>query len=111
MRPPHDLLEEVAQSLAGEDGCCQIRNPDGRCCFTDKARDVLQIVEKRSSAGQWQTIDEIPANNRPKLIAFANGSVCIAPGISSPSEIAGAPPPDAGWRPTFWMYVPKAPLQ
>jgi len=58
---------------------------------------------------RWLSIDTIPDDDRPKLIAMANGRVIIAPGVVE-MTVAGTPP-DQQWRPTWWMYVPKAPMQ
>lgn len=70
----------------------------------------------------WQTIDTIPDDDLPKLIAHANGAVCIAPGVAESLSrqklqalkeagyIKDAEP-DPQWRATFWMYLPKAPMQ
>lgn len=39
-----DALERIARELTGENGCCQLFDPDGRCCMTDRARSVLATV-------------------------------------------------------------------
>lgn len=74
--------------------------------------------QEKIEAMIWKTIDTIPDDDRPKLIAFANGSVTIAPGIApldhdqeKTLRARGLPEPDPQWTPTFWMYVPKAPMQ
>ena len=48
MEQPDDLLQDVAQSMAGEDGCCCLWDIDGRCCMTDKARAAFALIEKRT---------------------------------------------------------------
>lgn len=47
MNRPNDVLEDVALSIAGEDGCCDVRETDGRCCMTDRARAALAVIEAR----------------------------------------------------------------
>lgn len=43
--PSHDdLVDRVAQILAGEDNCCMGFTDDGRCCMSDEARRVLDEV-------------------------------------------------------------------
>lgn len=48
MDQPDDLLQAVAQAMAGEDGCCCLWNQDGRCCMTDNARRVLRVIGERT---------------------------------------------------------------
>jgi hypothetical protein len=45
-----DFLERVAQAMAGETGCCQIRDKDGRCCMTESARKVLEEMREPTFA-------------------------------------------------------------
>jgi len=48
MDQPDDLLQAVAQTMAGEDGCCCLWNIDGRCCMTDRAQAVFEVIGKRT---------------------------------------------------------------
>jgi hypothetical protein len=48
MNQPDDLLQAVAQALAGEDGCCCLWNSDGRCCQTKAARAAFQVIAWRT---------------------------------------------------------------
>lgn len=48
MDQPDDLLQVVAQTLAGEDGCCCLWDIDGRCCMTGNARRVFDMIEQRT---------------------------------------------------------------
>lgn len=48
MEHPDDLLQAVAQTLAGEDGCCCLWDIDGRCCMTGKARRAFDVIEQRT---------------------------------------------------------------
>lgn len=41
-----DVLEDVAITLAGDDGCCELRD-DGRCCMTGRATEVFATIERR----------------------------------------------------------------
>lgn len=43
---PDDLLNAVAQMIAG-DGCCGFADPDdgNRCCMSDSARAVFALIE------------------------------------------------------------------
>ena len=51
---PEDLLQAVAQALAGEDGCCCLWNTDGRCCLTDGARRVFDVIGERTGLSyEW----------------------------------------------------------
>jgi len=48
MDQPDDLLQAVAQTLASENGCCGLWNHDGRCCMTDRARAVFDVIGART---------------------------------------------------------------
>ena len=48
MEQPDDLLQAVAKTLAGEDGCCCLWKTDGRCCMTDRAREVFIVIGERT---------------------------------------------------------------
>ncbi len=51
---PDDLLQNVAQVLAGEDGCCCQWSTDGRCCMTMQAREVFQVIAWRTGLSlEW----------------------------------------------------------
>ena len=51
---PDDLLQAVAQSLAGEDGCCCLWGPDGRCCRTNNARAAFAVIARRTGLNyEW----------------------------------------------------------
>lgn len=45
---PDDLLEAVAVAMAGENGCCEIRDADGRCCHTQNAREIFKVIGDRT---------------------------------------------------------------
>jgi len=51
MESPDDMLQAVAQTLAGEDGCCRIFDEAGRCCMTENARAVFEMIEARGGPG------------------------------------------------------------
>jgi hypothetical protein len=53
---PITVLEAAAMALAG-DCCCGIRNDDGTCCFSDRAREVFAAI----SAAGGPTLDECEA--------------------------------------------------
>jgi hypothetical protein len=48
MDQPDDLLQAVAETLAGEGGCCQIYEEDGRCCMTERAKDIFEVIGQRT---------------------------------------------------------------
>jgi hypothetical protein len=66
MDQPDDLLQDVAQALAGEDGCCCLWNSDGRCCMTDRARAVFQVITWRTGLTlEWlEGAEEIQTRKR-----------------------------------------------
>lgn len=54
MDQPDDLLQAVAQTLAGENGCCCLWDDNGRCCMTDLAREVFKMISLRTGLGyEW----------------------------------------------------------
>ena len=48
MTQPDDLLQAVAETLAGENGCCCMWDHNGRCCMTDQAREVFKVIGERT---------------------------------------------------------------
>jgi hypothetical protein len=44
MDQPDDLLQVVAKAMAGENGCCGLWDPDGRCCMTASAKRVFAAI-------------------------------------------------------------------
>lgn len=48
MDQPDDLLQAVAQTLAGENGCCCLWETDGRCCMTEQAKQVFEVIGHRT---------------------------------------------------------------
>jgi hypothetical protein len=53
---PITILEAAAMAMAG-DCCCGLRNDDGTCCFSDRARDVFAAIAEAGGP----TLDECEA--------------------------------------------------
>ena len=45
---PDDVLEAVAMAMAGPDPCCMLAEESGRCCMTERALEVLAVIESRT---------------------------------------------------------------